>query len=105
MKQGYSKSKLYDLRKHFKKRLNARFNIRLNRFGLRDLLEEFKLKGQFVRKESNLKSWWYLKYQDKDLFLLYDNQRDEFITVYTLKMMIASSEFKKIPFDSNVYKT
>ena len=105
MQRSFSKKKLYDLRKHFKKRMRTRFNLELNRFDLRELIEYFQQHRVFIRKESNMKSWWFLHHRNRRMFLLYDNHRNEFITVYTLRMMIESSELKNLSFDPSNYKT
>ena len=88
MKRGFSKLKVYDLRKHFKKRLRERFGISLNRYEYKALLEVLKEEGQFYKKDTNRKYWYLLTYKGYDMYLLYDISRNECITVYTEQMII-----------------
>lgn len=68
-------------RAHGKRRLFERFGLSLNRQQLRDLVWQIRNStGVFVRRQSNTRSHWIVTHEGKDLYVVYDNHRQEIVT-------------------------
>lgn len=71
---------------HAKKRAEQRYGVTLNRHGLRDLVEDIRSgRAQFVERQSNRITLWFVQLGDKTARAVYDKQRGTIVTFLPLE--------------------
>jgi esterase/lipase len=69
-------------RKHFKRRINERFGIEINRKDQEEIVEKIKKKeAEIIYKQSNRVVHYLMEYKGNKMVMVYDKNRKSLITV------------------------